>query len=67
MNLSTPQYVLPGYLCRFAVRVPKGFELSGFSRQHDYLLCQLLPKKVPYCQFSAQEVDLPASLIAYNL
>ena len=67
MNLSTPQYVLPGYLCRFAVRVPKGFKLSGFSRQHGYLLCQLLPKKVPYCRLSAQGVDLPAPISAYNL
>ena len=30
MNLSTPQYVLPGYLCRFAVRVPHGLSLAVF-------------------------------------
>ena len=30
MSLSTPQYVLPGYLCRFAVRVPKGLSLAVF-------------------------------------
>ena len=30
MNLSTPQYVLPGYLCRFAVRVPQGLSLAVF-------------------------------------
>ena len=30
MNLSTPQYVLPVYLCRFAVRVPKGLSLADF-------------------------------------
>ena len=30
MNLSTPQYVLPGYLCRFAVRVPMRICLAGF-------------------------------------
>ena len=30
MNLSTPQYILPGYLCRFAVRVPKGLSLAVF-------------------------------------
>ena len=29
-NLSTPQYVLPGYLCRFAVRVPRGLSLAVF-------------------------------------
>ena len=28
MNLSTPQYVLPDYLCRFAVRVPTGLSLA---------------------------------------
>ena len=67
MSLSTPQYVLPGYLCRSAVRVPMELMLSGFSRQHDYLLCQVSPKRVLYCQLSAQEVDLPASLDAYSL
>ena len=30
MNLSTPQYVLPVYLCRFAVRVPRGLSLADF-------------------------------------
>ena len=30
MNLSTPQYVLPGYLCRFAVRVPSILSLAVF-------------------------------------
>ena len=30
MNLSTPQYILPSYLCRFAVRVPKGLSLAVF-------------------------------------
>ena len=29
-TLSTPQYVLPDYLCRFAVRVPKGLSLAVF-------------------------------------
>ena len=29
-NLSTPQYVLPDYLCRFAVRVPTGLGLAVF-------------------------------------
>ena len=67
MNLSTPQYVLPGYLCRFAVRVPKGFKLSGFSRQHGYLLCCLSPKGAAYYQRSAPEVDLPASVNTYSL
>ena len=30
MNLSTPLYILPSYLCRFAVRVPKGLSLAVF-------------------------------------
>ena len=29
-NLSTPQYVLPDYLCRFAVRVPAWLSLAVF-------------------------------------
>ena len=29
-NLSTPQYVLPDYVCPFAVRVPYGLSLAGF-------------------------------------
>ena len=48
MNLSTPQYVLPGYLCRFAVRVPR-IKLSGFSRESDYLHYWIPPKGTPYC------------------
>ena len=30
MNLPTPQYALPGHLCRFEVRVPHGFSLADF-------------------------------------
>ena len=30
MSLSTPQYVLPGYLCRSAVRVPRILSLAVF-------------------------------------
>ena len=29
-NLSTPQYVLPDYVCPFAVRVPHGLSLAVF-------------------------------------
>ena len=64
-NLSTPQYVLPDYLCRSAVRVPTGFKLSGFSREYGYLRYCPLPKKPAYCRGSAQQVDLPACLITY--
>ena len=67
MSLSTPQYVLPGYLCRSAVRVPMELMLSGFSRQHDYLLSHPSPKGPAYCRRSAQGTDLPAPLNAYSL
>ena len=40
-------------------------KLSGFSREYDYLLCQLPPKGMPYFWVSARDVDLPAPLIAY--
>ena len=30
MSLPTPQYTLPGYLCRSAVRVPTGLSLAVF-------------------------------------
>ena len=30
MNLSTPEYALPDYLCRFAVRVPHRLSLADF-------------------------------------
>ena len=30
MNTSTPQYALPGHLCRFAVRVPRVLSLAVF-------------------------------------
>ena len=30
MNLSTPQYVLPDYVCPIAVRVPYGLSLADF-------------------------------------
>ena len=30
MNLSTPQYALPDYVCPFAVRVPTWLSLAGF-------------------------------------
>ena len=66
-NLSTPQYVLPDYVCPFAVRVPHGLKLSGFSREYDYLHCRLSPKGVPYFRVSALRVDLPAQINAYAL
>ena len=67
MNLSTPQYVLPDYLCRFAVRVPPTLTLSPFSREYDYPHYQVPPKGTPYFRLSAQPADLPADLIAYGL
>ena len=67
MNLPTPQYALPDYLCRFAVRVPLQLTLSGFSRQHDYLRYHRPPKGTAYSRASARKVDLPAFLITYTL
>ena len=47
-TLSTPQYVLLDYLCRFAVRVPHGLKLSGFSREYGYLHYRTPPRGTPY-------------------
>ena len=66
-TLSTPQYVLPDYVCPFAVRVPHRLKLSGFSREYGYLHCRLPPKGMPYSRVSARDVDLPASLSTYAL
>ena len=66
-NLSTPQYVLPDYLCRSAVRVPTGLKLSGFSREYAYLHYCWFPKEPAYSRVSARCVDLPAHLNAYAL
>ena len=66
-TLSTPQYVLPDYVCPFAVRVPHRLKLSGFSREYGYLHCRLPPKGMPYFRVSARDVDLPASLNTYAL
>ena len=30
MNLSTPKYIQPDYVCPFAVRVPAGLSLADF-------------------------------------
>ena len=49
MSLSTPQYILPDYVCPFAVRVPVRL-LSGFSREHDYPRYLRCPKAPEYCQ-----------------
>ena len=66
-DLSTPQYVLPDYVCPFAVRVPRGLKLSGFSREYGYLHCRLPPKGVPYFRASSLLVDLPARICDYTL
>ena len=50
MALSTPQYALPGHVCPFAVRVPRGFALSGFSREYDYPHSRPPPEGAPYYQ-----------------
>ena len=66
-DLSTPQYVLPDYVCPFTVRVPNGLELSGFSREYAYLHYCLLPKKTAYFRASSLLVDLPARICDYTL
>ena len=42
-------------------------QLSGFSRESDYLHYCWFPKEPAYFQVSARDVDLPASLNAYAL
>ena len=42
-------------------------KLSGFSRESDYLHYRMPPKRLPYFQVSALEVDLPAPVNAYAL
>ena len=66
MNLPTPQYVLPVYLCRFAVRVPYGLSLADFLGSM-ITGTRSLPEKKPYLSGSARIVDLPAILITYTL
>ena len=62
MNLPTPQYVLPVYLCRFAVRVAMRLVLSGFSREYGYRRYWLPPEGTPYCQVRLKErICLPLS------
>ena len=66
MNLSTPQYVLPDYVCPFAVRVAISLSLADFLGS--MITCtQLFPKEVLYFRVSAQVVDLPATIITYAL
>ena len=67
MNLSTPQYALPDYLCRSAVRVPHAVVLSGFSREHGYLRCRPAPRGGPYCRASARTAYFTTVLGAYTL
>ena len=64
-NLSTPQYALPDYLCRSAVRVPMMSKLSGFSREYGYLRCRPPPGRAPYCRTSDLRVDLPARICSF--
>ena len=50
VDLPTPQYSLHGHVCPFAVRVPYGLKLSGFSREHDYPHYPATPRGSRYCQ-----------------
>ena len=42
-------------------------KLSGFSRQHGYLRCRIVPKDAPYSRGSALLPDLPVEIGAYAL
>ena len=42
-NLSTPQYVLPDYVCPFAVRVPHGLSLAVFLGS--MITCTIRPSR----------------------
>ena len=66
MNLSTPQYVLPVYLCRFAVRVPPGLCLADFLGS---MVTHAIdpPEGGSILSRSALMVDLPAMINAYAL
>ena len=67
MNLPTPQYALPDYVCPFAVRVPHGLKLSGFSRQYAYPRCRQPPEGAAVLSGSDQGTDLPAPIDSYTL
>ena len=64
-TLSTPQYILPDYVCPFAVRVPNRLKCSGFSREYDYLRCRTPPRGTPYCSASAQGVYFTAPVSTF--
>ena len=66
MNLPTPQYVLPNYLCRFAVRVPAMLSLADFLGSM-LTLAIAPPEGFAYYRVSALRVDLPARIGAYAL
>ena len=42
-------------------------ELSGFSREHDYVRCRGVPGDFPYCRRSPLGTDLPAPIYGYDL
>ena len=66
MNLSTPQYVLPDYVCPFAVRVPYGLSLADFLGS---MITRAIgfPRGDAVLSGSALKVDLPALINAYTL
>ena len=67
MNLPTPQYALLDYVCPFAVRVPHGLKLSGFSRQSGYPRYQQPPEGAAVLSGSDLRTDLPAPINSYTL
>ena len=66
MNLSTPQYVLPDYVCPFAVRVSIGLSLADFLGSM-LTFTIALSEDAAYYRLSARMVDLPAILNTYGL
>ena len=67
MNLPTPQYVLPVYLCRFAVRVPLGLSLADFLGSMFTGAVGFLRGEESILSGSARKADFPASLGTYTL
>ena len=44
---------------------PQQNMLSGFSWEHDYHRCRIVPGNAPFCPVSAPGVDLACPVITY--
>jgi hypothetical protein len=67
MNLSTPQYVLPVYLCRFAVRVVLRLSLADFLGSLITGAIGFPRREIHTVKFDSMDTDLPASISASTL